>query len=148
MLWHDVTRHVVFVTLLPRARPPFCFTSHSIDCCLVAMATVINRRHIAYSMLVTILCILIHQLMRKNCIYLLVLIGLFVAYVMRRNAVPRPPDRINKFVLQWGIVSVTPSPPDSQGNHSWLLIHAVHSPSYLGASFCHLITLASKVTVT
>jgi hypothetical protein len=53
LLRHVVTRHVVFTVMLPCARPPCCFR-HSLlfwGC----IATVVSKRHIAYSMHVTLL---------------------------------------------------------------------------------------------
>jgi hypothetical protein len=55
-----VKRHVVFTVRLLRARPPYCLrhVRHivyvTLYCCLVAIATVVHKRHIAYSMHVTI----------------------------------------------------------------------------------------------
>jgi hypothetical protein len=50
-----VTRHVMFTVTLPRARLPYCLRRHTLllHGCL---ATVVNKRHIAYSMHFTILC--------------------------------------------------------------------------------------------
>jgi hypothetical protein len=55
-----VTRHVVFTVRQLRARPPYCLrhVRHivyvTLYCCLVAIAAVVHKRHIAYSMHVTI----------------------------------------------------------------------------------------------
>jgi hypothetical protein len=48
-----VTRHVMFTVTLPRARPPYCLRRHTLllHGCL---ATVVNKRHISYSMHVTL----------------------------------------------------------------------------------------------
>jgi hypothetical protein len=48
-----VTRHVIFIVPLPRAGPPYCLRRHTLllHGCL---ATVVNKRHIAYSMHVTL----------------------------------------------------------------------------------------------
>jgi hypothetical protein len=48
-----LTRHVVFTVLPLRARPPYCLQRHThlLHGCL---ATVVNKRYIAYSMHVTI----------------------------------------------------------------------------------------------
>jgi hypothetical protein len=63
-----VTRHVVFTLRLLRARPPFCLrhVRHivyvTLYCCLVAIATVVHKGHIAYSKHVTILIVKVRVL--------------------------------------------------------------------------------------
>jgi hypothetical protein len=61
-----VTRQVMFTVTLPRARPRYCLRRHTL---LLhgRLATVVNKRHIAYSMHVTIMLMVLSYTNGPQC---------------------------------------------------------------------------------